>query len=259
MVLGNNSSGHLFDTSFTTEGVLYSAASGVITSTAAGTAGQMLQSAGNASPPAYSTPTYPSGSGTSRKIIVSNGTNNVYSTETWAVPGTNGNVLTSDGTNWTSAAPAGGGGVAGTNSFLATLTSVQASKTGNGTIYTIPFDTAIFNNGSNYNTSTGVYTAPATGIYYFSATILTQAQTAAAPTPQLAITATASAITYRADAIATAAGQNIPYTINGTIAMTAGDTAQITINIGGGGTDSTNIFGAAGPTAYTSFSGFRVA
>lgn len=75
-------------------------------SCATGSAGQVLQSAGSSAVPTYSTPTYPSTSGTARKKLVSDGTNNVYSTETWAVPGTSGNVLTSDGTNWTSAAPA---------------------------------------------------------------------------------------------------------------------------------------------------------
>lgn len=38
-----------------------------------------------------------------------NGTNFVASAFTMAAPGTSGNVLTSDGTNWTSAAPSGGG------------------------------------------------------------------------------------------------------------------------------------------------------
>lgn len=74
---------------------------------------------------AWSTPTYPSASGTARKIIVSDGTNNIYSTETWAVPGSSGNVLTSDGTNWTSAAPSGGSAVivagTGVNSMKTTF------------------------------------------------------------------------------------------------------------------------------------------
>lgn len=78
---------------------------GALQSTASGSSGQILQSAGNAAVPTWSTPTYPSSSGTSRKILVSDGTNNVYSTETWAVPGSNLNYLKSDGTNWTSAAP----------------------------------------------------------------------------------------------------------------------------------------------------------
>jgi len=51
-----------------------------------------------------STPTFPNASATSRKIIVSDGTNWTASTETWAVPGTNLNLLQSNGTNWTSVA-----------------------------------------------------------------------------------------------------------------------------------------------------------
>lgn len=47
---------------------------------------------------------------TSGTILKNNGTTFVASTETYAAPGASGQVLTSDGTNWTSAAPAGGGG-----------------------------------------------------------------------------------------------------------------------------------------------------
>lgn len=43
---------------------------------------------------------------TARKIFVSNGTDWVASTETYATPGSSGNVMTSDGTNWISSAPA---------------------------------------------------------------------------------------------------------------------------------------------------------
>ena len=45
------------------------------------------------------------GAATSRKLLIGNGTNFVQSTETYAVPGTAGNIMTSDGTNWTSTAP----------------------------------------------------------------------------------------------------------------------------------------------------------
>jgi len=41
---------------------------------------------------------------TARKVPVSNGTNFVASSETWATPGTSTNLFKSDGTNWTSAA-----------------------------------------------------------------------------------------------------------------------------------------------------------
>lgn len=50
-----------------------------------------------------------SGTATARKMLLSqSSTAPIWSTETIAVPGTTGNVLTSDGTNWLSSAPAGG-------------------------------------------------------------------------------------------------------------------------------------------------------
>ena len=79
------------------------------------------------------------GAAVSRKILVGNGTNYVSSTETWAVPGTSGNVLTSDGTNWTSAAPAAPSGVAllATANTFTTNGAVSApANTFNGTWYT---------------------------------------------------------------------------------------------------------------------------
>ena len=51
-----------------------------------------------------STPTFPNASATFGKIIKSDGTNWVASTETYAIPGTSGNGMISNGTNWTSAA-----------------------------------------------------------------------------------------------------------------------------------------------------------
>lgn len=66
----------------TNHGVLIGQATSAIAQTAAGTAGQVLQSGGASADPVYSTATYP------------------------ATAGTSGNVLTSNGTNWTSAAPA---------------------------------------------------------------------------------------------------------------------------------------------------------
>jgi hypothetical protein len=66
-------------------------------------------------------------------MIVSDGTNWVASTETYAVPGTSGNVLTSDGTNWTSASVALPGQL---NVAAVTLTSAQI-KTIHGTPYVL--------------------------------------------------------------------------------------------------------------------------
>ncbi|TAL08496.1 MAG: hypothetical protein EPO02_12740 [Nitrospirae bacterium] len=62
--------------------IVYSTASAMAFS-AVGSTGQVLQSAG-AGTPTWSTPTYPSASGTAGKILRSDGTNNVYSTSTFA-------------------------------------------------------------------------------------------------------------------------------------------------------------------------------
>ncbi len=66
----------------TDHGIIIGRATAAVEATAAGSAGQVLQSGGASSNPVYSTATYPSTSGTS------------------------GNVLTSDGTNFVSSAPA---------------------------------------------------------------------------------------------------------------------------------------------------------
>lgn len=67
--------------------VLVGGATNAITSIGPGTAGQVLQSGGNAANPVYSTATYP------------------------ATAGTSGNGLRSDGTNWTSSASFGPAGL----------------------------------------------------------------------------------------------------------------------------------------------------
>jgi len=121
-IAGSGSSQTCQLTGLTNHALLVGAGTATITNVGpTSTAGQVLQSAGSSADPSFSTPTYPSASGTSRKILVSDGTNNVYSTETWAVPSTSGNVLTSDGTNWTSAAAPGGGIL----SASGTLTNAQ--------------------------------------------------------------------------------------------------------------------------------------
>ena len=52
-------------------------------------------------------------------------------------------------------------------SFLAVLSSNVANFTGNDNDPTCPFDSTIFNVGSDYNTGTYTYTAPLDGSYFF--------------------------------------------------------------------------------------------
>lgn len=64
-------------------GIFYSTASAGAILSGTATAGKVLQS-GSTAAPSWSTPTYPSASGTTGKILRSDGTNNVYSTSTFA-------------------------------------------------------------------------------------------------------------------------------------------------------------------------------
>ena len=74
--------------------------SGKMGQMAAGTTGQILQSAGASATPTFSTATYPSTAGTSGTLLQSNGTNIVNTTATYpATAGTALNILQSNGTN----------------------------------------------------------------------------------------------------------------------------------------------------------------
>lgn len=86
-------------------GIAYGDVSTGLLCSAAGSVGQILQSAG-ASAPTWSTATYPATAGTSGKVLISNGTNIVTSTPTFPnASATAGKYITSDGTNWIASTP----------------------------------------------------------------------------------------------------------------------------------------------------------
>lgn len=108
--------------------------------------GKVLQGAGVGTACTFSTPTYPSASGTSGKMLQSDGTNNVYSTPTYPVTaGTSGNILKSDGTNWLSVVP--GGALTWTDVTGATQTVVAGNgylaDRGGGVTFTLPASSTI--------------------------------------------------------------------------------------------------------------------
>jgi len=134
--------------SATTGDLLYANASNTIGNLADVTAGSFLRSGGASTAPVWSTstiptssgttgkilvsdgtnyilstPTFPNASASARKIIVSDGTNWVASTETHAVPGTAGNVMASDGTNWSSVPIGANASIVATANTTTTSTS----------------------------------------------------------------------------------------------------------------------------------------
>ena len=79
-------------------GIFYSTATSAAILSGTATAGKVLQS-GATSSPSWSTPTYPSASGSSGQLLRSNGTNNIYTTSTFSDTYSASNLLYSNGAN----------------------------------------------------------------------------------------------------------------------------------------------------------------
>lgn len=101
--------------------------------------------------------------------------NGVLITSATGVPsllaaGTTGQILTA-----TTGSPASWAAPAIVNTsrpaFTATPSATLTDVTGDGTSYTIVWNTIATQYGSNFNTGTGVFTAPVTGFYQFSCAI----------------------------------------------------------------------------------------
>ena len=218
-------------------------ATGAIQNCGAGSAGQVLTSNGASALPSFQTPsggiTGP-GSSTDRAISTWNGTagSALFNNSTTNIDST--------GRFTNSAQPC----------FCAILSTTQSNVTGDGTAYTIIFDTERFDRGSNYDNTTGIFTAPVTGIYHFSAYALYQNMNSATQA-DFRIETTAKTYLFGNYAAPTLnAGQNWPIGFSLTVDMSAGDTAKIIAYVGNW-TKTVNVFGDTA-TPRTGFSGFLV-
>ncbi len=191
--------------------VLVGGAASAIASVGPGSSGQLLQSKGNASNPAYTTATYPSTATSTGTILRADGTNWAATTATYPATTTVSQLLYSSGTNvvgglataidgvlvtshtgvpsilansgtagWVLTANSGappswqaGGGGSARLAFSARLQNDISTATGDGTVFVIPFDIAYVNDGSNYDTTTGIFTVPTggAGVYHFEANV----------------------------------------------------------------------------------------
>jgi hypothetical protein len=153
--------------------------------------------------------------------------------------------------------------------FLAYNNADISSFGSAGSFTTVPFPATVFNLGSNYNTGTYVFTAPATGYYYLYSNISVFAldSTDTEYSIQILITGTSAGAYLFANGNGYAikdigAGGSFAPNVLIMLPMTSGDTAKVQFLIGPGGATLPSISGKGGTLGSqyrTVFGGWRVA
>ncbi len=127
--------------------------------------------------------------------------------------------------------------------------------TGNGTVYTCLFDTAVISN-ANYATGTGVFTAPAAGKYLFVGKVGVASGSSGGTQGEVNIVTTGRS--YRHDFNPygnrhTASGvASMPFAVIASMAQN--DTAKVTLTVTGDGSNIADFIGGA----FSDFAGWRV-
>ena len=140
--------------------------------------------------------------------------------------------------------------------FCAQLSANQNNVTGDFTSYTVIFDTVRFDQNSNYNGATGIFTAPKTGRYFFVTNIGFNGLTVSFTDVRVAFVGSVEGTInyYRDNGGAFTVGGNIQAAISTIIPMTANDTFKVVVQVG----NSTKTVGVNGGSMNTSFAGYLI-
>lgn len=199
---------------------------------------------------------------TAGTLLIGDGTAFVPTTATFpATAGASGDVLTSDGTNWSSQ-PASGGGFTPVN-WAVQLSANQSNVTGNNTQYQIPYDSVLFDSASGYNVGTSLYTVPITGVYNITVNNFIFGGSVASTLffGWLSVNGAAYPGLRLFDAnpasLGLSANSEFISAASYPIQLTAGDTIAVFIDVIGG--ISNDVGAGGGASAGCRFSGIRVA
>lgn len=141
--------------------------------------------------------------------------------------------------------------------FLAKLNAVQNNVTGDGTLYTIPFNETIIDRTGSFNTGTGAYVFPQTGAYQINYNIDIRGLAGANTQGFLGIVTTANSyLIHRANYGAIRDGTNnlIELSTSTIVNATAGNTLSCNLTVTGGGL-VVDVFGQLGAFLHTWVSG----
>lgn len=120
--------------------------------------------------------------------------------------------------------------------------------TGNGTEYTVAWDTEDYDQGNDFSSNT--FTAPVTGIYVLKATVRFTNMTAAADSATLTITAGGTDYdTHYTSTDDMPAGMTMETEIQ--ISMTADQTATVKLTVTGEASDVVDMFGGLSNTRFS--------
>lgn len=137
------------------------------------------------------------------------------------------------------------------SAFAVYQSTSPGNVTGDGTAYTIAANTKIFDQNTDFSTSTFTFTAPITGRYYLFYYLLTTGE-GAQTTYQMQIVTTGNTLNsaYLSPTAIKTSG-NIGLNMSGLFAMTAADTATFVIIVTGG----TKTVGIDGSISFTQVGG----
>jgi hypothetical protein len=156
--------------------------------------------------------------------------------------------------------PAGGTGYTERPAFQVNLSSTQSGTTGDGTPYTIPFDSVAFDTTNSYDTGTTMYVCPVDGIYFFNTFIFTVGNTSSTTQGQLFFSNNTQgqnfyAVEINPFAAGFASGSGFGYQASIVLQCNANDNISVLLIVSGGSA-VIQVLGA--PQWETGFCGFLI-
>lgn len=144
--------------------------------------------------------------------------------------------------------------------FLAYPNAVIANVTGDGSSYVIIYNSTSFDIDSNFNTSTGLFTAPVDGTYLFMANVtMDNISTVNHTTYYMSLNAQGGSFLCQSGGSAEAgSGTRISRCLNCIVYLTAGQTCGVVINMGGSSKTVDVALSAIPGTVRNSFAGYRI-